>query len=190
MLHTFDGDVAGALRYAKSQGEADMLRLALSEDAPRGHNLVRAALFDSKTGRWNYLGKSRNSRVSQGASWQAGIMGNATGNASSNYIGITTDTGAVANADVVLASELTSNGLGRAAASYGSYSAPGSLGASASYIMSITFTYTGSGAVVIAKAGQYYGSSGSKLTFEALLSATATVASSGDSLALAWTVQI
>jgi hypothetical protein len=179
------------LALADSAGAAIGLRRALSEDVPAGRsNRLYVATYSVKNGKWSHQDPVFNSRVNQGASWLAGIMGSSSGAASANYIGLTTDTGTPALTDIVLPAEIATNGLSRAAASYGSYTAPTTLNGTASYVLSKTFTYTGGTSTVVAKAGLYYASSGSTLAFEALLSSTATVSASGDQIAITWTITI
>jgi hypothetical protein len=179
------------LALADSAGAAIGLRRALSEDVPAGRsNRLYVATYSVKNGKWSHQDPVFNSRVNQGASWLAGIMGNSSGAASANYIGLTTDTGTPLATDTGLVSELATSGLSRAAATYGSYTAPASLNATASYVLSKTFTYTGSSSVAVAKAGLFYAASSIFLAFEALLSAVATVAASGDQIAISWTITI
>jgi hypothetical protein len=179
------------LALADSAGAALGLRRALSEDIPVGRsNRLYVATYSVKSGKWSHQDPISNSRVDSGALWLAGIMGNSSGAASAIYVGITTDATAVAHGDTALPMEEATAGLSRAAASYGSYTAPASLNATASYVLSKTFTYTGSSSQAIAKAGLYYTAGTASLCFEALLSAVATVAASGDQIAISWTITI
>lgn len=103
------------------------------------------------------------------------------------FVGITTDAGAASASDTTLASEETANGLGRKLASFAHTATV------ASYTQTVTFTYTTTGAKVIAKAGTFTAgtvTAGGIMVFETLLNATATVNASGDSITLTWTVNI
>jgi len=101
------------------------------------------------------------------------------------FIGLTTDTAAAAAGDSTLTSELTTNGMTRALATYAH------TGAAASYTQSKTFTATGSTGA-IHKAGMFTAgtlTAGGLMLFETVLNADATLAN-GDQLALTWTVNI
>jgi hypothetical protein len=125
-----------------------------------------------------------NARVQQGASWQAALMFNAAG-VPASYLAISTDTAAVANTDTALTSELTTNGLARAAGTYALNSGQGSIGGTAQAQLTKTWTYTGSTSVVVAKIAACTTStqSASDCRFIALFNATATVNQNGDQLA-------
>lgn len=128
-----------------------------------------------------------NSRVDAGALWQAGIMGNATGAASAQYIALTNTAITIAHGDTTLSGEITTNGLGRAIAAYGSYTAPASLNASASYILSKTFTCATAPQACQA-AGLFNASSAGSLFVEATF--TQVSLQIGDSININWTINI
>ncbi|HSE44204.1 MAG TPA: hypothetical protein VLA89_02630 [Gemmatimonadales bacterium] len=102
------------------------------------------------------------------------------------FIALTTDTGAPAAGDTALTSEITTNGLQRAAGTYAH------TGGTTSYTVSKTFNASGTHTGVH-KAGLFTGGPGGALggvmVFETNLNADATLAS-GDSLAVTWTVNI
>jgi len=115
------------------------------------------------------------------------------------WIGLSTNSAAAAAGDVLrtadglfadgttsaAATEQTTNGLSRA---YVQATLPGSTQSALAY----TWTYTGSSSVAIAKAVlcNSKAAAGSLLILETLLSATATVNSSGDTIALTWTITV
>lgn len=107
------------------------------------------------------------------------------GHGPARFIGLTTDTAAASASDSSLTSELTTNGMTRALATY-AHSA-----AATSYTQSKTFTATGSTGA-IHKAGMFTAgtlTAGGLMLFETVLNADATLAN-GDQLALTWTVNI
>ena len=131
----------------------------------------------------------RNSRTAAGASWEASLMGSAAGTPA-NYMAITTDSTAVANGDTSVASELATNGLSRVASTYTYTTAQASLGGTAVFTLAAQWTFTGASATVIAKAGLLNAASSGTLAFEAVLSPTITVNSSGDIAKVTWTITI
>lgn len=106
------------------------------------------------------------------------------GNAPAWYMGITT--GTVAPADTALASEQTTNGLGRAPATFAHTFSSSSV--NNTYTLSNTFTYTGSGAVVLNAIGIFDAASNGVPLFTTALSATATVTASGDAVTVTDTI--
>lgn len=114
------------------------------------------------------------------------------------WIGLTTNSAAAAAGDVLrtadglfgdgttgaAATETTTNGLARAyqQATY----------ATGNYALAHTWTYTGSGAVVLAKVVlcNSLAAAGSLMFLETLLSATGTVTANGDTIAVTWTVTL
>ena len=127
-----------------------------------------------------------NSRVDAGASWQANIMGNATGT-SAQYIALTNTAISIAHGDTTLSGEIVANGLSRAVGAYGSYVAPVSLNAAASYTISKTFTCATAPQAAQA-AGLFTAASGVTLFVEATFSQVSLQV--GDSVAIAWLVNI
>ena len=102
---------------------------------------------------------------------------------SARFIGLTTDTGAPATGDTSLASEITTNGLQRALATFAH------TGGTTTFTLSKTFTASGT-FTAVHKAGLFtggYGASGGGiLVADTVLNADATLAS-GDSIAVTWT---
>jgi hypothetical protein len=153
---------------------------------PSKRNAVKAVITRAN-GSVEELGVSYNSRVDAGALWQAGIMGNATAAASMQYIALGSAALTIAKGDTVLASEITTNGCGRALGTYGTYTAPASLNGAASYVISKTFTATG--AQTVNAAALFNAVSAGTMFVEANLSSAATLAN-GDTLAITWTINI
>jgi hypothetical protein len=130
-----------------------------------------------------------NSRTNMGASWQAGVMGSAAGTPA-KYVALSTTSITPAATDTTLSGEITSgtnSGLVRTAGTYGGYTAPGSLGGSASY--TITNTFVSAATTTVNSAALFDAASAGNLFVEAVLSPAATLAS-GDSIALTWTVNL
>jgi hypothetical protein len=100
-----------------------------------------------------------------------------TANASAAAAGDTTLTGEIATA---------SGGLIRVAAAYAHTAA------ASTYTLTNTFTANANDAlpVTIAKAGCFDAAAAGNMPLETLLSATATLTASGDSLPLTWTVTV
>lgn len=128
-----------------------------------------------------------NSRTAAGGSWEAALMGSGAGTPAS-YMAISTDTGTVLNGDTAVASELATNGLSRVACTYTLTTTQSTLGGTVVFTEAATWTFTGASATVIAKAGLLNAASSGTLCFEALLSPTITVNSSGDVAKVTWTI--
>jgi hypothetical protein len=136
-----------------------------------------------------------NSRTNAGAAWQAGIMGSESGNPA-NFIALSTATLSPSATDTTLFDEIiagdnsgnmNNTGLARARGTYGHYVGPASLGGSASY--QITNTFTSSATSVVNSAALFDAGSGGNLFVEANLNPAASLAS-GDMIILTWNVQI
>ena len=132
------------------------------------------------------LSVSHISRVNAGA---AAITGNI---ASSQvpvfiYAALSTDTATPVLTDTVCPAEITSGGLARQAATYGSYVAPITLNGVASYQMTTSWTATGS--FTVAKICMLNASSSGVLGFETLLGAPVSVANT-DTINLTWTFNV
>jgi len=130
-----------------------------------------------------------NSRVNAGALWQAQLMGSAAGTPA-NYLALSTAVLTPAAGDTTLASEIvsgTNTGLVRVAATYGGYTAPGSLGGSASY--TLTHSFTSAASTTVNSAALFNASSAGSLFVESNLSSAATLAS-GDVLNITWQINI
>jgi hypothetical protein len=106
------------------------------------------------------------------------------GRASACFVGITTDSAAPAATNTALASEETTQGLGRKLAVYAHTNG------TTTYTQTLTFTYTGSTSKTIQKAGCFTNLANGVMVFETLLNAPATLATSGDALQITWTVSI
>lgn len=101
------------------------------------------------------------------------------GNASCWWMGISTAT-TTALTDIVLTGEQSTNGLGRAPATFAhTYS---NSSANNSFTLTNTFTYTGTGALTLGAIGIFDAASTGIPLFTTPLSATATVTASGDSV--------
>lgn len=152
-------------------------------------NRVDVSIFRVETGKWEHLAPSFNSRINAGANWMATIMGSAAGTPA-NYIALTATLVTAATGDTTLAGEITTNGLARAQGTYGTYTAPGSVGGAASYRLTKTFTYTGTGAVTVQTAALFDAAAAGNMFVETQLTASATVTANGDQIAITWTVNI
>lgn len=106
------------------------------------------------------------------------------GNAPAWYMGITN--GSVAITDTALASEQTTNGLGRAPATFAHTFS--STVAQNTYTLTNTFTYTGSGALTLNSIGIFDALTNGVPLFTTALSAAATVTASGDAVTVTDTV--
>lgn len=103
------------------------------------------------------------------------------GTIGANWVGVTTDSGAPAAGDTTLASEISTNGLARAAATPGH--------SAGTNVSTLTITYTASGThTAVQKAGTFNASSAGILVHENTFTSTNLV--SGDQLALTWTMTL
>jgi len=98
------------------------------------------------------------------------------------FIALTTNTGAPAAGDTTLTSEISTNGLQRAIATYAHTND------AASYTLTKTFTASGTHTAVH-KAGLFTNAANGIMVFETNLNADATL-NSGDTLTITWTVNI
>jgi hypothetical protein len=153
---------------------------------PRKRNKL-AVTITRANGAVEELSASYNSRVDAGAAWQAGLMGSAAG-VPANYIALSTTSLTIAKADTTLAGETVVSGLARALGTYGGYTPPASLGASASYTISKTFTSAGT-TTTIQSAALFNAVSAGTMFVEANLSSSATL-NSGDSITITWTINL
>lgn len=102
--------------------------------------------------------------------------------ASMNYLAITTNTGAAfAATDTTLASELTTNGLGRAQGTYAHTAGTNTT------TLTHTWTYSSTGAVVIASMATFNAASVGTMGEEDALSSSVTVSNSGDTCTVTFT---
>ena len=118
-----------------------------------------------------------NLRTNAGINWQYGQMAGGTA-AVCTYIALSNDSGTPAATDTAVASEITSNGLARAAGT------PAHTSNATSYTLSYTFTATG--AQSAQKAGMLNASSAGTLCFENTF--TAVSMQTNDTLAVTWTI--
>lgn len=116
------------------------------------------------------------------------LGGSASATAVGKFMALTANATAASASDTTLTSEITtaSGGLIRATATYAHTTS------ASTYTISNTFTANGNDSlpVTIAKIGIFTASSSGTMVFETLLSATATISASGDTLAVTDTVTI
>lgn len=129
-------------------------------------------------------------RTAAGRDFQSRVMGNSTEAGAgtglmrpADYIALTENAVAPADADTALAGELTAGGLGRAIATYAH-----TAGAS-TYTLTKTFTSSDATARTINKAGVFNASSGGTMVFETAVPSPPTLVS-GDQLTITETVTI
>jgi hypothetical protein len=127
-----------------------------------------------------------NARVNAGALGQAVLMGSAAGTPFA-YLALSSASLTIALGDTTLASEITTNGLVRVLATYGSYVAPTTLGGSASFQLTKTFTATGTSTVN--SCALFNAVTVGTMFSEINLTSAATL-NSGDTLALSYTINI
>ncbi len=106
------------------------------------------------------------------------------GNAPCYWMGI--GTGSVAITDIALSGEQTTNGLGRAQATFAHTFSNSS--ANNTYTLTNTFTYTGSSSVTLTDIGIFDAASSGIPLFTSALSSSATVAASGDAVTVTDTI--
>lgn len=138
------------------------------------------------------IGSSYNSRVDKGGALTASLMsGSSLGSIVSPlpplYIALSTSTLTPAKGDTTLSGETSASSMGRALGTAGTYTAPSTLDGSASYI--VTKTFTASGTITIVSAALFDAASTGNLFVEANFS-TSAVLSSGDTLQVNWTINI
>ena len=119
-----------------------------------------------------------------GRDFVAAQIGGTATTATAQYMAITTDAAAASAADTTLASEETTNGLGRLVGTYAHSTS------TATYTITRLFTYSGSSSKVIAKVGLFTAASAGTLVFETVLGTTATLSASGDTLTITQTVTL
>jgi hypothetical protein len=112
----------------------------------------------------------------------AQMFSTSTQPAAMNYMAISTSTGsAFAATDTTLASEITTNGLARAQATYAHTAGTNTT------TLTHTWTYSSTGSVVIASMGTFNASSSGTLGEEDALSSSVTVSNSGDTCTVTFT---
>lgn len=136
-----------------------------------------------------HLSPTYNSRVDKGAQLIAALLTNNAFSITSPtyplYIALSTSSLTPAKGDTTLSGETSASGMGRAIGTAGTYTAPASLDAAASYILSKTFTASGSATIV--SAAIFDAVSTGNMLVEANLTSSATLAS-GDQLTINWTI--
>lgn len=146
------------------------------------HSDVEVIVRD-KDGNLKSRSIQKNLRTNLGANyWNQQLFGAASATAIAKYMAITADATAPAAGDTTLASEQTTNGLARAAATV-THTANAT-----STQLSVTWTYTGAASLTLAKVGLFDATTAGNLVLETLLSATATVSANGDQVTVNWTV--
>lgn len=125
-----------------------------------------------------------------GKDFIAGALGDRSGSrpAAADYLALTANSASPAAGDTALTAEIAtaSGGLIRAQATYAH------TGGASTYTLTKTFTANGSDVlpVTIAKIGVFNASSGGSMPWTSLLSSTATLNASGDSMTLTETITI
>lgn len=125
-----------------------------------------------------------------GRDFVASALGDRSGSraAAADYLALTANSTAPGAGDTTLTAEIATGGGGliRAQATYAH------TGGQATYTLTKTFTANGSDSlpVTIAKVGVFNASSSGTLAWETLLSSTATLTASGDSIAVTETITI
>lgn len=138
------------------------------------------------------LWPSFNSRVDVGAALCASLISGTTlGGISSpltaKYIALSTSSLTPAKGDTTLTGETSSSGMGRALATAGTYTAPASLDGAASYVL--TKTFTASGSITIVSSAMFDAVSTGNMLAEANLTSSAALAN-GDTLTIQWAVNL
>jgi hypothetical protein len=123
-----------------------------------------------------------------GKDFIAAQVGGAGGTATAAYIALTANSTTPAAGNTTLTGEIATAGGGLIRA-LGTYA---HTAGTSTYTISKTFTTNGSDSlpVTIAKAGLFTASSSGTMAFETLLSATATLSASGDTLTITQTVTL
>jgi len=123
-----------------------------------------------------------------GKDFVAAQVGGAGGTATAQYIALTANSTAPAAGNTTLSGEIVTAGGGLLRA-IGAYA---HTGGTSTYTISKTFTTNGSDAlpVTVAKIGVFNASSSGTMVFETLLSSTATLSASGDTLTVTQTVTL
>jgi len=157
-------------------------KLRLADDTFRIRATVLVEVRD-KYGNLKSRSFQKNMRVNNGADfWNTQLFALSPGAAGANYLALSTDTSNPNATDSSLPSEITSNGLQRVQVT------PTHTSTTSVTTFSHQWTYTGSTATVVAKAGLLNASSGGTLVLETLLNATATVNNNGDTITVTWTI--
>ena len=158
---------------------------AIANDRPRNH--VRLDVY-AEDGSYKGFIEGFNARTAAGAAFIAGVIGSAQ-TAPANYIALSTATLTPTNADTTLPFEIAGTGLARKAATYGSYTPPASLGATASYALTVTYTNNTGSTVTVVSAGCFTAISGGTMVFETNFGAS-TALLVGDTVNVTWTFNV
>ena len=158
-----------------------------------GFNRVDAYITRAN-GKVEFLGPSYNSRVNAGAALAASLisgttLGGLTSPSAAKYIALSTSSLTPAAGDTTLSGETSVSGLGRALGSAGTYTAPASLDAGCSYVLSKVFTAGVTGPTTIQSAAIFDAASTGNMLVEANLSSSA-VLGLNDQLTINWTVNL
>ena len=134
-----------------------------------------------------------NSRVDKGADLCASLMTGAAQNSISTplppkYIALSTSSLTPAHGDTTLSGETAASGLARALGTQ-TYTPTATLDASASYVVSKTFTNTSAGSVTVLSAALFDASSNGNLFVEGNL-ASSVVLAINDQITINWTVNL
>jgi len=155
-----------------------------------GYNRIDAVITRANGG--TEMKRSYNSRTDAGAALCASLisgstLGGISSPAAPKYLAVSSATLTPAHGDTTLTSELSTNGFTRAAATAGSYSAPASLDAAASF--TFTHTFTASGTQTVASAALFDAASTGNLYVEGNFASSSTL-NSGDTLSVTWTINL
>jgi hypothetical protein len=189
------GDLAGVAGTATSTSATSLTDTGASFGTLTGHMVVAAGVYGvitSNTGtvltidRWYSPASPGGSAGSTPAGTSAYVV--VPGQAPYWYMALTANASAASATDTTLTGEITTAGGGliRKLATYAHTTG------AASYSLAATFTANGSDAlpVTIAKIGIFNSISSGRMQFETLLSATATLSASGDSVTVTDTVSL
>lgn len=192
------GDIVGESNTATATSATSLTRTGASwtTDAWKGHIVVAGTVYGvviSNTGtvltidRWNEFATPGGAAgATPGATSAYVILG---GNAPAMFTGLTANSTAPALGDTALTGEITTAGGGliRKISTYAHTAG------AASYTLTTAYTANGSDSlpVTVAKIGVFQSLTGAtRMVFETLLNATATLTASGDSLTVTHTVTL
>lgn len=155
----------------------------------RGFNKLEVTIRRAN-GRIERMRPAYNARVNAGAGLVAFLLSNnnlasLTSPTFPLYIANSANSLTPAAGDTTLSGEISANGLGRALGTAGTYTAPAALDGGASYVLSKTFTATGT--QTVQSSGIFDAVSTGNLFAEANFSSSATL-NNGDQLTVQWTV--
>lgn len=159
--------------------------LITEPEIPRGVNrgVFTVNRKDGSVERYEFT----NARTNAGASAIAQLIGSGAG-LPFLYVALTSNNTAPAATDTTLTGEYTTAGLSRVLATFGGYVAPASLGATATYVLSASWSCTINGSTVN-KIAAFTAITVGIMGFETLLATTVTL-NNGDTGALTWTFTV